>query len=56
MEGWWALPDLAKIILSLEWFNLDKDMLLAIMKPARFQIDAQDVEIRATEVGWAEFL
>ena len=56
MEGWWALPDLAKIILSLEWFNLDKDMLLAIMKPAKFQIDVQDVEIRATEVGWAEFL
>ena len=55
MEGWWALQDLAKIILSLEWFNLDKDMLLAIIKPVKFQIDVQDVKIRATEVGWAEF-
>ena len=56
MEDWWALPDLAKIILSLEWFNLAKDMFLAIIKPAKFQIDVQDVKVRATEVGWAVFL
>ena len=55
MEGWWALPDLAMIILSLEWFNLDRDTFLAIMKPAKFQIDVHDVKIRATEVEWAEF-
>ena len=56
MEGWWELPDLTMIILSLEWFNLNKDTFLAIIKPAKFQIDVQDVKIRATEVGWAVFL
>ena len=55
MEGWWALPDLAMIILSLEWFNLDKDTLLAIMQPAKFQIDVHDEKIKVIEVGWAEF-
>ena len=55
MEGWLALPDLAMIILSLEWFNLNKDTLLAIMQPAKFQIDVPDVKIKAIEVAWAEF-
>ena len=55
MEGWLVLPDLAQIILSLEWFNLDKDMFLAITKPAKFQIDVHEEKIKAIEVGWAEF-
>ena len=55
MEGWWALLDLAMIILSLEWFNLDRDTLLAIMQPAKFQIDVHEEKIKAIEVGWAEF-
>ena len=55
MEDWWVLPDLAMIILSLEWFNLDKDTLLAIMQPAKFQIDVHDEKIKVIEVGWAEF-
>ena len=55
MDGWWALPDLVMIILSFERFNLVKDMLLAIMQPAKFQIGVHDEKIKAIEVGWAVF-